>query len=169
MLSDSSKGRRRAASGPVIDWLASVVISQSGPSAARTAVRRAASPATAGLPILILDPRKPASRRATASSTRAAGSISSQPPSVEYIGTRVLAPPASRCSGSPARFPRKSQSAMSMAARASDMIGPTAVAWLVNRRSRQIASIASASRPIRAGRRVWRRRARVDGPPSPMV
>ena len=41
-----------------------------------------------------------------------------------------------------------------MAASASDMIGPTAVAWLVNRRSRQIASIIAPSRPINAGKSV---------------
>ena len=74
-----------------------------------------------------------------------------------------------RQSGSPARRPRRSQSAVSMAASASEVIAPTAVAWVAKRRSRQIPSISSASRPISRGANVSRNSAMTAEPPVPMV
>lgn len=56
-----------------------------------------------------------------------------------------------------------------MAASESEVIAPTAVAWVENIRSRQIASISSASRPISRGKSVSRKSEITAGPPVPMV
>ena len=56
-----------------------------------------------------------------------------------------------------------------MAASASDVIAPTVVAWVRNSRSRQMHSISSASRPIKAGARVSSISFMIEGPPVPIV
>ena len=63
----------------------------------------------------------------------------------------------------------RSQSAVSIAASASDVMAPTVVACVKKNRSRQIFSISRASRPIKAGPSVRRISSMMEGPPVPMV
>ena len=112
---------------------------------------RARPRARCGLPILTLDPAKPCSfarHRILDQRLR----FDMQPAAfggIERDRRSSRRPPCCH-SGRPARLQRRSHSAVSMAASASEVIAPTAVAWVANRRSRQIASISSASRPISA-------------------
>ena len=82
MSSGSSSRARRIASSTRNAWLASVKISNPPPTASRTAYSRATSSPGFGLPTFTLQPRNPRACAASASSTSAAVSICSQPPSV---------------------------------------------------------------------------------------
>ena len=62
-----------------------------------------------------------------------------------------------------------SQSAVSIAASASDVIAPTAVAWVWKNSAFQIASIWSGSRPISFGARLRAISSTTAWPPVPMV
>ncbi len=68
-----------------------------------------------------------------------------------------------------ARVQRRSHSAVSMAARARLVIAPTAVACVWKKRSFQIASMHSGSRPMSFGARWSRSSATTDEPPVPIV
>ena len=62
-----------------------------------------------------------------------------------------------------------SQSAVSMAASASAVIAPTAVAWVWKKSAFQISSTRSGSRPISCGARLRAISSTTAWPPVPMV
>ncbi|MCY1381625.1 hypothetical protein D9M69_695550 [compost metagenome] len=80
-----------------------------------------------------------------------------------------FAPPASFQSGRFCFLARRSQSATSTAASASAVIGPMVVAWVANSILCQMASMQSASSPIRIGTRWSDRRRMTEDPPVPIV
>ena len=144
-------------------------MSHAGPTASRTADRRATSSATCGRPTLILAPPNPFALAASASSTSAFGSMCSQPPSVVYSGHGCLGAAGHDVQRQLRARQRRSHSAVSIAASASEVIAPTVVAWVENSRSRQIASIVlgvasdQARREVVAQQRHDRRTAGADG------
>ena len=160
---------RRQASSPWKAWLASTMMSQVGPTVARTASSRSRSSCNCGRPTFIFAPWNPSRWRWAASSHSVSADSWSHPPSVLYTGTRSLAPPASRCSDRPVLCPRRSHSAMSMAARARAATGPTVNALTDARRSRQTRSMLSASAPISLGNSRSRSSATTEVPPAPIV
>ena len=81
----------------------------------------------------------------------------------------VLAPPASRCNGRPARRARRSHSAVSMAASAIEVSAPTVVACTRYISSRHNPSTSPASRPGSIGARCSSSRRATAEPPVPMV
>ena len=78
----SNAAARRRASGYVIDWFASTMMSSAGPTASRTACSRSRSSWTRGLPTLSLTPGQPAFCEASAPATSSSIVRCSQPPSV---------------------------------------------------------------------------------------
>src|SRR3954452_13973018 len=165
----SNAAARRFASAYVIDWFASTMMSIDGPTASRTARSRSRSSCTRGLPTLSFTPGQPAFCDASAPATSSSVVRCNQPPSVSYSGTRCRYPPANRHNGSPARRHRRSHSAVSTAANASDVIAPTVVACVDQNRSDHSSSTLRASLPTSRGSRWSRSSASTAVPPVPIV
>ena len=78
-------------------------------------------------------------------------------------------PPAIFQSGKPAFLHFRSQSAVSAAASARDVIGPTVVACVLKNSSCQICSMRSESESRSCGSKVSFKRLMIDAPPVPIV